>query len=39
VNPDKPVGDRSRYVVLELKPRARQEPLAWSLDGDELIRR
>ena len=21
VNPDKPVGDRSRYVVLELKPR------------------
>ena len=35
MNSDKPVGDRSRYVVLGSSP-ARQEPLAWSLDDDEL---
>jgi len=37
VNPDKQVGDRSRYVVLELKPREGQGPLARSLEGRELI--
>jgi Dolichyl-phosphate-mannose-protein mannosyltransferase len=39
VNPDKPVGDRSRYVVLEFKPRERPGPVARSLDGRERIRR
>jgi hypothetical protein len=38
-DPDKPVGDRSRYVLLEFKPRERPGSVARSLDGRERIRR
>ena len=39
VNPDKQVGDRSRYVVIELKPRQSQGLVARSVDRRDLIRK